>query len=206
MVRGGGLEPPRLRIRPSNVRVYQFHHLRAELVKQKVIKTSTCLKMISSSKIKIYSKTSIILNTFIGGCILKSSILFLFLFIISQNTQAQNNSQFDQNAMNEAQKVLRSSSERQDVISKDQKAQQADQFASQAVGGDPALKNDVYNLSADILNHVMKVSGGDPAKAQTLLMKALKDPKQFMNSLPAAEQDKVREIANSVEKKKNPKP
>ena len=29
MVRGGGLEPPRLRIRPSNVRVYQFHHPRA---------------------------------------------------------------------------------------------------------------------------------------------------------------------------------
>ena len=110
------------------------------------------------------------------------------------------------NALIETQKVLRSSSERQDVISRDQKAQQADQFASQAVGGDPALKNDVYNLSADILNHVMKVSGGDPAKAQTLLMKALKDPKQFMNSLPAAEQDKVREIANSVEKKKNPKP
>ncbi len=28
LVREGGLEPPRLRIRPSNVRVYQFHHSR----------------------------------------------------------------------------------------------------------------------------------------------------------------------------------
>jgi hypothetical protein len=31
-VREGGLEPPRLRIRPSNVRVYQFHHSRAPKV------------------------------------------------------------------------------------------------------------------------------------------------------------------------------
>lgn len=30
MVRGEGLEPSRLRIRPSNVRVYQFHHPRAQ--------------------------------------------------------------------------------------------------------------------------------------------------------------------------------
>lgn len=133
---------------------------------------------------------------------MKSAILFLLLFIISQNSFAQ----FDQEALAETQKVLRSPSERQDVISRDQKAGQADQLASQAVGGDPALKNDVYDLSADILNHVMKTSGGDPAKAQALLMKAMKDPKKFMDSLPAAEQNKVREIANSVEKKKNPKP
>ena len=26
----GGLEPPCLRTRPSNVRVYQFHHIRSE--------------------------------------------------------------------------------------------------------------------------------------------------------------------------------
>ena len=30
MVRMGGLEPPCLRTRPSNVRVYQFHHIRSE--------------------------------------------------------------------------------------------------------------------------------------------------------------------------------
>ncbi len=32
MVRMGGLEPPCLRTRPSNVRVYQFHHIRSEWV------------------------------------------------------------------------------------------------------------------------------------------------------------------------------
>lgn len=133
---------------------------------------------------------------------MKSSILFLLLITFSQPSF----SQLDQNALNEAQQVLRSPGERQEVISRDKKAQQADQLATQAVGGDPALKNEMYNVSADILNHVMKASGGDPEKAQALLMKAMKDPKQFMNSLPAAEQDKIREIANSVEKKKNPKP
>lgn len=33
MVRGEGLEPSRLRIRPSNVRVYQFHHPRLDVIK-----------------------------------------------------------------------------------------------------------------------------------------------------------------------------
>ena len=115
-------------------------------------------------------------------------------------------SEVNHEALSQAQKVLRSPSDRQEVISRDKKAQQADQIASEAVGHDPALKNEMYDLSADVLNHVMKMSDGDPAKAQELLMNAMKDPKKFMNSLPAADQAKIRDIANSVEKKKNPKP
>ena len=61
LVRGGGLEPPRLRIRPSNVRVYQFHHLRALIVKQNQKRSSICLKMITSLKNKIFSNASDIL-------------------------------------------------------------------------------------------------------------------------------------------------
>ena len=133
---------------------------------------------------------------------MKSSILFLFLITFSPITYSQVNDE----ALSEAQKVLRSPTQRQEVISRDKKAQQADQIASEAVGNDPALKNEMYDLSADVLNHVMRMSGGDPAKAQELLMNAMKDPKKFMNSLPAADQAKVRDIANSVEKKKNPKP
>ena len=130
-----------------------------------------------------------------------------FIFLIAIAAFSQNSfSQVDQSALLESQKILRSSSERQEIISKDQKAQQADQFASQVVGGDPALKNDMYDVSADILNYVMQSSDGDPAKAQELLLKAMKDPKQFLKSLPAAEQEKIRNIANSVDKKKNPKP
>ena len=133
---------------------------------------------------------------------MKSSILFLFLLTLGQYSH----SQINEKALSEAQQVLRSPSERQEVISKDKKAQQADQMASEAVGHDPILKNEMYDLSADVLNHVMKTSNGDPAKAQELLMNAMKDPKKFMDSLPAANQQKVRDIANSVEKKKNPKP
>ncbi len=122
--------------------------------------------------------------------------------MISQNSF----SQVDQDAVSEAQKVLRSTSQRQELISKDQKAKQVDQFASEVVGNDPALKSDMYEVSADILKHVMQASDGDPAKAQELMQQAMKDPKQFLKSLPAAEQEKIRQIANSAERKKNSKP
>ena len=131
----------------------------------------------------------------------------IFILLIAFTVFSQNSfSQVDQSALTEAQKVLRSSSQRQDIISKDKKAQDADQFASEVVGGDPALKNEMYGVSADVLNHVMQASDGDPAKAQELLLKAMKDPKQFLQSLPAAEQEKIRQIANSAERKKNAKP
>jgi len=139
---------------------------------------------------------------------LKSLTLFLILFTFSPFSHSHSDSDSDNNekALSEAQKLLRSPSERQEVISKDKKAQQADQIASEAVGHDPTLKNEMYGLSADVLSHVMKMSNSDPAKAQELLMNAMKDPKKFMNSLPAADQEKIRDIANSVEKNKNPKP
>ena len=137
---------------------------------------------------------------------MKSLTLFLVLFTFSPFSYSHSDSDNNEKALSEAQKLLRSPSERQEVISKDKKAQQADQIASEAVGHDPALKNEMYDLSADVLKHVMKSSNSDPAKAQELLMNAMKDPKKFMNSLPAADQEKIRDIANSVEKNKNPKP
>ncbi len=133
---------------------------------------------------------------------MKNFILILSVFLISRSSF----SQVDQEALLETQRVLRSPTERQDIISKDKKAQDTDQFASQVVGGDPKLKDEVYDISADVLNSLLQTTNGDPEKAQELLLKAMKNPEQFLKSLPALQQEKIRGIANSVEKKKNSKP
>ncbi len=107
-------------------------------------------------------------------------------------------------AIKDVQDVLRTQSKRDEVIKADTKAQQADAFALQAVGGNQNLKNDVYDVSADIMATVHKLSGGDAAKMNALLQKALQNPGEFLKSLPADQQAKIRDIAAKTEKQKAP--
>lgn len=102
-------------------------------------------------------------------------------------------------ALKDVQELLRSQSQREAVIKNDNKAKQADDFALQAVGGNQDLKNDVYDVSADIMATVQKLSAGDPAKMNALLQKALQNPGEFLKSLPADQQAKIRDIAAKTE-------
>ena len=106
-------------------------------------------------------------------------------------------------ALKDVQELLRTESKRHEVIKDSPKAQQADAFALQAVGGNQQLKNEVYDVSADIMATVQRLSGGDPAKMQQMLQKALQNPGEFLKSLPADQQAKIRGIANQVEKNKS---
>lgn len=106
-------------------------------------------------------------------------------------------------ALKDVQDLLRTESKRNEAIKANPKAQQADAFALQAVGGNQALKNDVYDVSADIMATVQKLSNGDPAKMNELLQKALKNPGEFLKSLPADQLAKIREIAAKTEKQKS---
>jgi hypothetical protein len=105
-------------------------------------------------------------------------------------------------ALKDVQELLRSQSKREEVIKGDSKAKQADDFALQAVGGNQKLKGDVYDVSADIMATVQKLSEGDPAKMNALLQKALQNPGEFLKSLPAEQQAKIRDIAAKTEAQK----
>ena len=105
-------------------------------------------------------------------------------------------------ALKDVQDLLRNESKRNVVIKGDSKAQQADSFALAAVGGNQKLKNDVYDVSADIMATVQKLSDGDPAKMNALLQKALQNPGEFLKSLPADQQAKIRDIAAKTEAQK----
>lgn len=106
-------------------------------------------------------------------------------------------------ALKDVQELLRTESKRNEVIKDNPKAQQADAFALQAVGGNQQLKSEVYDVSADIMASVQKMSGGDSAKMNQLLQKALQNPGEFLKSLPPEQQEKNRGIATQVEKNKS---
>lgn len=131
-----------------------------------------------------------------------SKFLFLFLSIslLALPTFAQED--LDP-ALKDVQDLLRTESKRNEVIKANPKAQQADDFALQAVGGNHALKNEVYDVSADIMATVQKLSGGDPAKMNELLQKALQNPGAFLKSLPADQRARISDIAAKTEKQKS---
>jgi hypothetical protein len=76
--------------------------------------------------------------------------------------------------------------------------QAADQKALEAVGGNAANKQELYNISAEIMPILIQQTDGDPVKMQALMQKALNDPEAFFNSLPADTRAKISNLANTV--------
>lgn len=79
--------------------------------------------------------------------------------------------------------------------------QAADQKALNAVGGNAANKQELYNLSAEIMPILVQQTGGDPEKMQALIQKALTDPEAFFNSLPADTRAQIKNLANTINNK-----
>jgi hypothetical protein len=80
--------------------------------------------------------------------------------------------------------------------------QAADQKALEAVGGNVQDKQQMYNISADIMPILMQQTGGDQQKMQVLMLKAQTDPEGFFNSLSPDAQAKIKSLAITVEKNK----
>lgn len=78
----------------------------------------------------------------------------------------------------------------------------ADKKALEAVAGNEAAQQELYNISAEIMPILVQQSGGDTAKMQELMQKAQTDPETFFNSLPAELQTKIKNAASAVEKTK----
>ena len=76
----------------------------------------------------------------------------------------------------------------------------ADQKALDAVGGNSSHKQELYNISADIMTILVQKTGGDPAKMQVILEKAQSDPEGFMKLLPLGLQTRINNSASALEK------
>ena len=123
---------------------------------------------------------------------------FVFLLVIGlswQNVYAEDDTS---SALQKTQDCLRNQT---CEAAKSSAGQAADQKALEAVGGNAANKQELYNISADIMPMLIQQTGGDPEKMQALMLKAQTDPEGFFNSLSPDAQAKIKNIANTVEKK-----
>ena len=76
----------------------------------------------------------------------------------------------------------------------------ADQRALGAVGGNASIKQELYNIAADVMPILVQQAGDDPTKMQAILLKAQVDPVSFLNSLPPEIQEKIKNAQNALEK------
>jgi uncharacterized iron-regulated membrane protein len=123
---------------------------------------------------------------------------FVFLLVIGlawQNIYAEDDTV---SALQKTQDCLRNQT---CEAAKSSAGQAADQKALEAVGGNAANKQELYNISADIMPILIQQTGGDPEKMQLFMLKAQTDPEKFLNSLPLDVQAKIKNIAKTVEKK-----
>src|SRR6476660_1034729 len=75
----------------------------------------------------------------------------------------------EQKALSQTQDLLRDRAARQQAVKKDPKAKKVDDALLNLLGGDQKLKDDVYDLAADVFGNVVRSAGGDSRKMESAL-------------------------------------
>jgi hypothetical protein len=128
------------------------------------------------------------------------SILFFSLLFCFQNSLAQN---IEDEALIKTQSLLKNASERSVEIIKSPDAVNADRNAEVTALGNPAFKQEMYNISSDLLPWLVGLTQGDVSKMSDLLLEAQKNPQAFYERFPAAEKEKIKALSEAIESNRN---
>lgn len=127
--------------------------------------------------------------------------LFTFILLAASLTQPAWTEDLDsasKEALEKTQSLLKSKTERQKFIDKDEHAKAADKKID-ALTPNPKIKEKMYNTSSDIFGDLVKQTGGDVTKMNDLLDNAMKNPEGFYNNLSEAQQKQIRDLANQIQ-------
>ncbi len=122
---------------------------------------------------------------------------FVFLFF---NAVAFESSELDsasQKALDETQQLLKDKSARENEIGKDSRTQYVDKQVK-SIAGSSENTEAIYGLSSDVMEELVKKTGGDTTKMMEILDKAKNDPEGFAKSLSPETQAKLRGLAGKV--------
>ncbi len=115
--------------------------------------------------------------------------LIIFLSIVSKADPA----------LQQTQDVLRNKEQRNKVIQQlPDNAKKADKTIDAISGGDDAVKEQMYDVSADIMKNF---EGMSPEQMQELLSNASKNPEGFYKSLSPEQRSKIKQISDQLERK-----
>lgn len=110
--------------------------------------------------------------------------------------------QDQQKGLYDTQNLLKSSSQRQEYFKKDPRAKDMDNRVD-ALAGSKDSKQNIYELSSDLMEKITTESNGDPGKMQQLLNEAQKNPEAFYNRYFSPEQKvRLKQIADKIDAQK----
>ena len=98
--------------------------------------------------------------------------------------------------------LLNSPEKRKKAAKKDKASQDAHQKVLD-ISGSQENTDKIYKLTSMIFQRLAGEQGGDAAKMQTLVDKALKNPEAFADQFTPEERKLLKEIAGSIEKPKS---
>ena len=127
------------------------------------------------------------------------SVLFLAFNVFAFEDQVYTN------ALQQTQNLLKNSEVRKGALNTEP-ATAADKAAEITALGDPAAKSEVYNIAADLMPWLLEQSQGDISKMMQLIQEAQKNPQAFLQKMPAAEREKIKNLSGFIEKKKARQP
>jgi hypothetical protein len=122
---------------------------------------------------------------------------------VNSSTPTQSKTTAIVDPLKSTQQVLRDKNDRQKaIVESGEKGNAADSYVEKVVGS--GLKDEVYDISADLMELLQSESGGDPNKMMEILSQAQKDPEGFYNRFPAAQKEKVKKLIEKMPKQSNP--
>ncbi|MCS6837224.1 MAG: hypothetical protein NZ480_00110 [Bdellovibrionaceae bacterium] len=105
-------------------------------------------------------------------------------------------------AVKKVQSELTNPTVRESIIRENPKAQEIDKSIQKLVGGNSNLSNQIYELSADMLEILMEKADHQPHKLQLLLYELQKNPAQFLTNMPPPQRKKFEQIVKQIEAQK----
>ncbi len=130
-------------------------------------------------------------------------IILIILFAISFSAHAQLD-QHQRQGLEDTKTLLKDKKQRDDFIKTEKKAQEVDAKVD-ALAGTSKNKEEIYGISAEVMEKLTVETGGDPAKMQKILDEAMRNPEAFYNKyFDDKAKARVRGVATDIEKNGKP--
>lgn len=113
---------------------------------------------------------------------------------------AQTSSQQDkatQEALGQTQQLLRDKQQREKALQQNPQAMEQHKRVQQLTGSEKNT-DAVYDISADIMDNLVKDANGDPQKMQELMQQAQKDPAAFYNKLTPEQKARIKALSEQI--------
>lgn len=124
--------------------------------------------------------------------------MLILSLIISFAFAESNLSPADQQALQQTKQLLQNPKLRQRAMQENESTKKAGDYVNKITGGNQKLNNDIYSLSADIMQTITENSGGDVKKMQQLMESLQRNPAALKGILTPEQMQKLKSISSEI--------